>query len=320
MSEAAAVLADGVDGTPEVVLIGAACLDIKGRTQAASIGGTSNPGMIRITAGGCARNIAENLARFGTRVALLSVACADDFGRAIIHQTERAGVDTGHMLISCDHHSASYIALLDRGGQLILGVDDTAAIAAVDPAYIADHAAMLRGAKMVMLDANLSLESARAALAICRDAGVAIGLDPVAYGLAQRYRELIGQFSLVTPNAIEAQALTGLSVRNTAEAIRAAKQLVSLGVETAIITLANQGVTYATANGSGYVPALDVEIVDATGASDALTATVIYGTLNHLPVDEAVRLGVSAATLTLQTSDTVRQDLSLESLYAQLVI
>jgi pseudouridine kinase len=37
-------------------------------------------------------------------------------------------------------------------------------------------------------------------------------------------------------------------------------------------------------------------------------------------VDEAVRLGVSAATLTLASGDTVRQDLSLESLYAQLVI
>jgi pseudouridine kinase len=46
----------------------------------------------------------------------------------------------------------------------------------------------------------------------------------------------------------------------------------------------------------------------------------VYALLNDIPVDEAVRLGVSAATLTIESADTVRQDLSLESLYAQLVI
>ena len=56
------------------------------------------------------------------------------------------------------------------------------------------------------------------------------------------------------------------------------------------------------------------------GAGDALAGAVIYALLNDIPVDEAVRLGVSAATLTLESIDTVRQDLSLESLYAQLVI
>jgi pseudouridine kinase len=47
---------------------------------------------------------------------------------------------------------------------------------------------------------------------------------------------------------------------------------------------------------------------------------VVYALLNDIPVDEAVRLGVSAAALTLDSAETVRQDLTLESLYAQLVI
>jgi pseudouridine kinase len=88
----------------------------------------------------------------------------------------------------------------------------------------------------------------------------------------------------------------------------------------AIITMAESGLVYATASSSGYVPAFDIEIIDPTGAGDALTATVVYALLNDIPVDEAVRLGVSAATLTLESDETVRQDLTLESLYAQLVI
>jgi len=60
--------------------------------------------------------------------------------------------------------------------------------------------------------------------------------------------------------------------------------------------------------------------VDRTGAGDALTAGVVFGLLNDFPIDEAVRLGVSAATLTLQCKETVCPDLSLERLYDQLVI
>jgi pseudouridine kinase len=91
-------------------------------------------------------------------------------------------------------------------------------------------------------------------------------------------------------------------------------------VHIAIITLGHDGLVYATGDANGYVPAIKVEVVDPTGAGDALTAAVVYALLNDIPVDEAVRLGVSAATLTIESADTVRQDLSLESLYAQLVI
>ena len=93
-----------------------------------------------------------------------------------------------------------------------------------------------------------------------------------------------------------------------------------MGVEIAIVTIAGQGLVYATANEHGHIPTLATEIVDATGAGDALAAAVLFGLMNDLPVDESVRLGASAAALTLATPDTVRRDLSLESLYAQLLI
>lgn len=304
----------------DVVVVGAACLDIKGRIAGDVVAGTSNPGDVRISVGGCARNVAENLARLGMPTALLSVVCQDDFGHIIVRQTERAGVNTDHMLMSCEQHSAAYMALLGAGGALVVGIDDTAAVAALTPGYIHDHAELLAQARMVVIDANVPLPAAEALLAICGAAGVPVALDPVAYGLAVRYRELIGAFYLAVPNAVEAQALTGLPVSTPQQGALAAKQLIAQGVEIAIITLGLDGLVYATADSSGYVPALKVEAVDPTGAGDALTAAVVYALLNDIPVDDAVRLGVSAATLTIDSADTVRQDLSLESLYAQLVI
>ena len=304
----------------EVVVIGAACLDIKGRIIGDIVAGTSNPGEVRISVGGCARNVAENLARLGLPTALLSVVCQDDFGQTIVRQTERAGVNIDHMLISCDQRSAAYMALMSAQRTLLVGVDDTAATVALTPDYIHDHADLLEGARMVVIDANVPIESAEALLAICRAAGVPVALEPVAYAPALRYRELVGAFYLVTPNSVEAQALTGLPVSNPAQGAVAAKQLVNGGVAIAIITLGHDGLVYATADANGYVPAIRVEIIDPTGAGDALAAAVVYALLNDIPVDEAVRLGVSAATLTLESAETVLQDLNLESLYAQLVI
>jgi pseudouridine kinase len=68
------------------------------------------------------------------------------------------------------------------------------------------------------------------------------------------------------------------------------------------------------------VPALDIEIVDLTGAGDALSAATIFGLLEDMPIGEAIRLGVSAAALTLQSRETVYRELSLEKLYDQLIL
>jgi pseudouridine kinase len=305
---------------PEVVVVGAACLDVKARLRGATVAGTSNPGAVRISVGGCARNMAENLARLGLRTALISVVCQDDFGRTIVDQTERAGVNTDYMLATCDRGSAAYVALYGEAGQLLVGVDDTEPIAALTPEVIGAHAELLAGARMVVIDANLPLEATHTLLQICAAAGVPVALDTASYGRAMRYRPLIGSFFLVVPNSVEAQALTDTPIASVDQGIAAARQLVAAGVVVAIVTMAEAGLVYATNDSSGYVPAIDVEVVDPTGAGDALTATVVYALLNQIPVDEAVRLGVSAATLTIHSDETVRQDLTLESLYAQLVI
>ena len=88
----------------------------------------------------------------------------------------------------------------------------------------------------------------------------------------------------------------------------------------ALIALAEFGVVYASSEISGHVPAIQTPIIDPTGAGDALTAAVLYGLVNEMELDDAVRLGVSAASLTLRHSGTVFTGLTLEKLYETLVI
>ncbi|MGC8874865.1 MAG: carbohydrate kinase family protein [Chloroflexia bacterium] len=304
---------------PEVVVVGAACLDIKGYILGPVHQATSNPGRVRISIGGVARNIAENLARLGTRTTLLAVVTRDPFGQQIVKHTGAAGVDVSQVLFTREERTGAYLAIVDGEGTLMVAVDDTAAMAELTPRYVYQRRRLFRGARMAVLDANVPLETARTVLRIAQRYGVPVCLDPVSYELARRYRELIGHFYLLTCGEIEVEALLGQPATSRREATVAARQLVSAGVGVALILLRGGGVVYATTEDSGYVPALRCPVVDPTGAADALTATVIYGLVNGFPLDEAVWLGVSAATVTLQSTETVRSDLSLDLLYQQLV-
>lgn len=302
------------------MVIGGASLDIKGRLRRDFIPGTSNAAAIQISVGGVGRNIAENLARLGTPVALISAVCADDFGRAIMQQTEAAGVDVSPMVVTCDHHSSSYIAIVGPDGELLAGLDDSSAGRAITPQHIHEHTALLQQADMVVIDANIARTTADAIFTVCEQAGVPIAFEPVAFGLAERFRNDVGRFSLVVPNDLEAEALSGVSARDIPGATAAAQRLVAQGVDIALVTLAAQGVVYASGSEVGHVPADQIEIVDPTGAGEALAATVIYG-LNHgMPLGDAVRLGQVAARVTLGSPETVAPELSLEYLYAQLEI
>lgn len=303
-----------------VVVIGSSSLDMKGRPHGALVPGTSNPGYIRVSPGGVARNISENLARLGIPTVLLSAVGDDATGKHILEVTRAGGVDTSRMLISHEYASATYLTIADEKGSLLLSIDSMDIVQLVTPKYIYAHRRWITEASMLVLDANLRPAAIKSALAIAAKADVPVCVDPVSVGLAARVQPYLEQISLLVPNSDEAQALCDLPASDALEAIAAAQSLVSTGVDTAVVTLADKGLVYATSEESGHVPAIEIEITDPTGGGDALTSAVVFGLVNGFSVSEAVRLGVSAATLTLTCSDTVCQDLSLDALYDRLMI
>lgn len=306
--------------TASVVVVGAAAMDTKGHALEPLQPGTSIAGHIRVSVGGVGRNIAENLARLGLQTTLLSAVGDDEAGRHLLAQARRSGVNVDHVLVSPDCATAAYLAVLDREGNLSVSVADMSIMQDVTPRYLYDRRRWLRRASMVVVDANLSPKSLASLFRQTRQHGIPVCADPTSTSLAPRLCSHLKDLYMITPNALEAEALCGRPARDRDEAIIAAKRLVSLGVEIAIITLADQGLVYATSGQSGHIPAIECEIMDLTGAGDALTAAVIFGLLNHFPLDDAVRLGVSAATLTLQCRETVYPELSLEILYDKMVI
>jgi pseudouridine kinase len=304
----------------EVVVIGAACLDIKGRSSVPLALGTSNQGHVRIACGGAGRNIADNLARLGVRTTLLSVVGADSYAHTIMEETAAAGVNVDFVRVASGARSALYLAVLDQHGHLSVSIDEMSSLELLNPPYVYANRTLIEQARMVVVDANLATSTIGTVVALAKRYGVPVCMATVSAALARKAKRYLKDYHIVIGNADEASVLCGTPITGIPEAAAGAHQLVAAGVKVAIVTLGSLGLAYASGEGGGFIPAIQTEVVDTTGAGDALTAAVIYGLMNDFPVDEALRLGVSAATLTLACRDTVCHDLNQETLYQRMVI
>jgi pseudouridine kinase len=304
-----------------VLVVGAAGVDIVGHALAKLVPETSNPSAIRISHGGVARNVAENLAHLGTETLLVTAVGDDPQGRQILARAEAEGVDVSASFADDDHQTGAYLAIVDRNGKLEFGLDDMRSISCVTPGKLEQRSGLFERASFLVLDANLPPDSLAAAIRLATDNEVPIGVDPTSSALAHRLIPHLEAITILSPNAHEASQLAELTIdpRDESSAISAARHFVGIGIGLAIVTMAEFGVVYATDQGSGHIPAVQTVIADPTGAGDALLATVIFALMNGVPVDEAVRLGVTAASLTLRTQDSVVPDLSIEMLYDQLI-
>lgn len=313
-----------ISRSPEaaVIVIGAAGLDIIGKLLSDLKTGTSSPAHIRTSFGGVARNVAENLARLGQPVKLVSAVGNDANGEQLTQQLSAVGVDVQAVLKTNEHPTGSYLGVVDKAGKLHYALDDMRAINALTPAYLRSQAHLFEQAALVFIDVNLRADTLRTVFSLAAKNKLPVCADPTSTTLAPRLCRYLERIYLITPNSAEATIICSrpLSDSQRQQAMESAKYLVNRGVKIALITLAEFGVCYATSETSGYIPAIQTEIVDPTGAGDALSAAVIFALLNDIPLDDAIRLGVTAASLTLRQRGTVLNDLSLEKLYENLII
>ena len=306
-----------------VLVIGSAGMNVKGRPQTNELKWeTSNPGRVRHRISGVARNIAENLARLEVETVLLTAVGDDAEGRHVLDYCTNKGINCQHARVVPGTRTGTYLALLRPGGDLLVAVSDFDVMQAVDSAYLYEHESLLADADMVVIDATLAEATIATLFELAERHHVRVCADPTTPALAGRLCPYIPQLHLLTPNASETTALCGLvgEVHDHETSINAARQLVAMGAYIAVVTMGDKGLAYADGSGGGFISAVRANVVDSTGAGDALTGAVIFGLLNEVPLDEAMRLGVTAASLTLQTNETVLPNLSQELLYDHLAV
>lgn len=304
-----------------VLVVGAANLDMIGILNQPIQQGQSNPANIRVAYGGVGRNVAENLARLGQPVRLITAVGNDHPGVQLLTYTAACEVQVLGCVKSDIHDTGCYLAVLDADGSRFMTLEDMEVLSELTPEFIQRNQENIAQAAMLFIDANLRPETLDTLIQLAFQARVPICADTASSLLAERLLPYLDKIYMLTANRSEASMLCKNNpvVKDRDTALQAARHLVNQGVELVVISLGEAGVVYATSETSGHVPAVRVNVLDPTGAGDALTATVIFGLLNDIPIDESVKLGVTAASLILRHRGTVFPELTLEKLYDELV-
>jgi pseudouridine kinase len=287
-----------------VVVVGGANVDVLARPGSTAVPATSNPGRVAVSAGGVARNVAENLARLGTSVALVAVVGTDAHGDLVVEATAGAGVDVG-LVRREPGTTGAYVALLDAAGELVGAVSDMAAGAAVTTDDLARAQGAIADADLVVLDGNLGTAVLAGAWDAAAAAGVGVVLDPVSVPKAAAMAGLLGvgrPLALLSAGVAELAALTAH--------LPAGTSLLDRGVHVLWERSGPTGSVLRTREATVGIAALPATVADVTGAGDAMLAAYCHAVLGGADPHEAAGYGHAAAALTVASRHTVRPDLS----------
>lgn len=248
-------------------------------------------------------NAAAAAAAAGARTALLARIADDELGDVIEERLRALGIDTALVRRVAGQQGAYLVHADPLGGREFVYLRRGSAGSTLSPEDVAAAGLESVGAVLTTgVTAALS-QSARDAVLELAHRARRLVYDPnhrprltTAAEAAGVLRAVAPRAHVVTPAAPgETSALLG-----TDDPHQAARIIRGLGAEAAVVTRGADGVVVADADGVRELPAVPApRLVDQTGAGDSLAGTLTARLVLGDDLDDAVRLGTSAASLVL---------------------
>jgi ribokinase len=254
-------------------------------------------GRFQTAPGGKGANQAVAAARAGSCVTLLACVGDDIFGREALAGFATDGIGCEHVVIDPTAPSGVAQIFVGADGENSIGVAP-GANACLTPRHIDCAASAIETANTILLQLETPLETVMRAAEIGSAANCRVILNPAP---AQELpMELYPLLSIISPNEIEAELLTGIAVKDESSAAAAAASLRDRGVDTVLITLGAAGVFLSTGEFSKIVPGYVVDVVDTTAAGDVFNGNLATALCRDLQLEDAVVYAQAAAALSVQ--------------------
>jgi len=216
--------------------------------------------------GGKGANQAVAARLCGAEVFMVARVGDDLFGPSTIRNFEQLGIDATQVRQVKGMSSGVAPIFVDPSGQnriiVVKGAND-----ALKPADVDAAADVLQHADCIVLQFEIPLETVYYTIQFARRNKIRCILNPAP---AQPIDlQSIADLDYFVPNESEAEAISGMPVRNLEDARNCAGKLLASGIRRVILTLGEKGALLAGNEGMEHVPAFRVNSVDSTGAGDA---------------------------------------------------
>ena len=249
-----------------------------------------------LTVGSSSAIFACGAARIGLRVAFIG-KCGDDiFGRFMLNEMQKRGVDTGKVII-VPGGSTGLSVILNRGVDRAI-LTHLGLIPELRAEDIPDD--LLLQARHLHVAGYFLQPNLQQGLPGLFERAHSFGLttsldtnyDPSEEWLG--FDKLLSQTNIFLPNEAEAKSLAG-----TGDVDEAAKRL-GATVETLVIKLGAAGALGVSEGEVIKVPSIPVKVVDTVGAGDSFDAGFIYGYLHGWPLEKSLRVAAICGALSTQ--------------------
>jgi len=300
-----------------VLVAGGANLDRLAKSLGPVVLGTSNPASVQESFGGVARNVAENLARLGVPVRLLTAVGEDPAGAALLRQSRELGIDTGGTVSAAGCTTGTYTALLNPAGEMVVAMADMAVLDQLTVEALHQRRSHWASTRFRVLDCNLRPDVLAVLMEDSRRQGAKLVIVGVSEPKMSRLPESLAGVLAIILNAGELAVRVGRLLPDREAMLDACRELQAQGARGVVVTLGEEGILCMPQAGMPqagmpqagmplHLSAPDVEIVDVTGAGDAFSAGVVAGLVRE-PEDlpRACLLGQRLAALTLASSASV---------------
>ncbi|MCS7014927.1 MAG: carbohydrate kinase family protein [Gemmatales bacterium] len=232
-----------------------------------------------LTIGGCAANVAVDLAKM--HIASVVVGCVGDdpFGTIVRRMLEQYGIDTrGIRLVPRRATSQTMIINVvgqDRRFIHIFGANADFTAEDLRAQVTPQTKVLYLGGYLLM--PGLADDALAEIFREAQEAGTKVVLDVAVPGPADylpRLRQVLPYVDVFLPNQDEAELILG-----ERDPVKQAESFHRLGARTAVITLGGEGAVLVSARERYRVGVYPVPFVDGSGGGDAFDAGYIYGLL-----------------------------------------
>lgn len=256
--------------------------------------------------GGDTSNAAVAAARQGASVGYLTRIGSDTFGENFMQLWEDEGIDTSGVETCSDGHTGIYFVTHGPDGHRFSYHRAGSAASLMTPVFLPRD--MIRTAKILHLSgismaiSNSAADTAFAAIALAKEAGVKVSVDPnlrLQLWSLDRARAIthaaMAEADIALPGLDDATLLTG---KSDPDAI--ADYYLGLGAKTVALTLGEEGSLIATPSERKRIPGHAADAKDATGAGDTFDGSFLAEYLRTGDPFAAGRHANMAAALSTQ--------------------